>query len=409
MSRAVADPAMTKDTCGWGGMIGTSAALLAARGFTGLDSEFMLTTDDLALGERWEVLEIYFKHYPCCRWSQPGIDAALRLRPPTRPASRRSWSARSPQPTCCRAAGPRNTEEMQYSLVWPIATALARGCFGVDEVLGGFDDPLVATIAGRIQVEVDPGLTRAFPARRLTELEVVSSDGATVRSGDDRGGGGAPHRRLGGRGGRQGAAVPRPGRRPFRWRCGPSRRPRPCRDARGTSSFGCWRSVSVPRRWITWETPDEQHGGVHAGVPARGDRSRSRPPSAPARREADEHSAFPAENFADLRRLRLVALTAPERLGGHGLWTEGAFTPFYELIEALAWVDTSTAQLLQVHSHALGFLSRHGTPAQHERFLAEIVARGQLLASVGQRDAAERRRSPACTRRSSSPTATGGG
>ena len=100
-------------------------------------------------------------------------------------------------------------------------------------------------------------------------------------------------------------------------------------------------------------------------------------------READEHSAFPAENFADLRRLRLVALTAPERFGGHGLWTEGAFTPFYELIEALAWVDTSTAQLLQVHSHALGFLSRHGTPAQHERFLTEIVARGQLLASVG--------------------------
>ena len=100
-------------------------------------------------------------------------------------------------------------------------------------------------------------------------------------------------------------------------------------------------------------------------------------------READEHSAFPAENFADLRRLRLVALTAPERFGGHGLWTEGAFTPFYELIEALAWVDTSTAQLLQVHSHALGFLSRHGTPAQHERFLTEIEAGGQLLPSVG--------------------------
>jgi hypothetical protein len=72
---------------------------------------------------------------------------------------------------------------MQYSLVWPIATALARGRFGVDEVLGGFDDPLVAKIAERIRVEVDPGLTRAFPARRLTELEVVSSDGTTVRSG----------------------------------------------------------------------------------------------------------------------------------------------------------------------------------------------------------------------------------
>jgi alkylation response protein AidB-like acyl-CoA dehydrogenase len=100
-------------------------------------------------------------------------------------------------------------------------------------------------------------------------------------------------------------------------------------------------------------------------------------------RGADDASSFPAENFADLRHLGLVALTAPESLGGHGLWSEGAFTPYYELIEALAWVDTCTAQLLQVHSHALGFLSRHGTPAQHERFLEEIVARGQLLASVG--------------------------
>jgi alkylation response protein AidB-like acyl-CoA dehydrogenase len=100
-------------------------------------------------------------------------------------------------------------------------------------------------------------------------------------------------------------------------------------------------------------------------------------------RAADDASSFPAENFADLRRLGLVALTAPESLGGHGLWSEGAFTPYYELIEALAWVDTCTAQLLQVHSHALGFLSRHGTPAQHERFVEEIVARGQLLASVG--------------------------
>jgi 2-methylcitrate dehydratase PrpD len=182
MTRAVADPAMTKDTCGWGGLIGTSAALLARRGFTGLDSEFMLTTGALGLGERWEVLELYLKHYPCCRWSQPGIDAALRLRPD--PASIESVVVRTFEAAdLLSRRRPGNTEEMQYSLVWPIATALARGRFGVEEVLGGFDDPLVAGIAERIRIEVDPELTRAFPGRRLTELEVVSSDGTTVRSG----------------------------------------------------------------------------------------------------------------------------------------------------------------------------------------------------------------------------------
>ena len=39
MSRAVTDPAMTKDACGWGAFIGMSAALLAEAGFTGLRSQ----------------------------------------------------------------------------------------------------------------------------------------------------------------------------------------------------------------------------------------------------------------------------------------------------------------------------------------------------------------------------------
>jgi 2-methylcitrate dehydratase PrpD len=182
MPRAVGDPAMTKDTCGWGGLIGTTSAMLAGRGFTGLDAEFMLSQADLELGRRWEVLELYLKHYPCCRWSQPGIDAALRLRPD--PARIESVVVRTfAAADLLSRRRPGNTEEMQYSLVWPVATALARGRFGVEEVLGGFDDPLVARIAARIRVEVEPELTRAFPARRLTELEVISSDGTTVRSG----------------------------------------------------------------------------------------------------------------------------------------------------------------------------------------------------------------------------------
>ena len=261
---------MTKDTCGWGGMIGTSAALLAGRGFTGLDSEFMLTAGDLALGERWEVLEIYLKHYPCCRWSQPGIDAALRLRPdPTRIQTVvvRTFAAAD----LLSRRRPTNTEEMQYSLVWPIATALARGCFGVDEVLGGFDDPLVATIAGRIQVEVDPGLTRAFPARRLTELEVVSSDGATVRSGAIEAEG-EPHTAgwedvVAGKVLRfldPDVALPLA-----------VRREPPATTVSGRSRDELVRLLAFglgPRRWITTlGDTDEQRGGVHPGVPARGD------------------------------------------------------------------------------------------------------------------------------------------
>jgi alkylation response protein AidB-like acyl-CoA dehydrogenase len=100
-------------------------------------------------------------------------------------------------------------------------------------------------------------------------------------------------------------------------------------------------------------------------------------------RDLDDRSAFPTETFAELRAAGLLALTAPVEYGGGGLWWEGAYREFYELIEHLAFIDAPTAQLLQVHSHALGILARLGSEEQRQRFLPTIVSEGQLLASVG--------------------------
>jgi len=100
-------------------------------------------------------------------------------------------------------------------------------------------------------------------------------------------------------------------------------------------------------------------------------------------RRFDEQAAFPRENCAELREAGLLSLTVAEDRGGHGLWWDGRFSDYYEFLEALARADTSTAQLLQVHSHALGVVSRHATPAQADEVVAPIVARGELLASVG--------------------------
>jgi 2-methylcitrate dehydratase PrpD len=191
MPRAVNDPAMTKDTTGWGAFMGTSCAMLAARGFTALDSEFMQASEELELGSRWELLELYLKPYPCCRWSQPGIDAALRLRADgLDPARIDEIEVR----TFAAAADlswrrPENTEEMQYSLAWPVATALARGRFGVDEVLTGFADADAARLVERMRLVVDPELTERFPGRRLTALVVRMDDGTELRTGAVEAGG----------------------------------------------------------------------------------------------------------------------------------------------------------------------------------------------------------------------------
>jgi alkylation response protein AidB-like acyl-CoA dehydrogenase len=100
-------------------------------------------------------------------------------------------------------------------------------------------------------------------------------------------------------------------------------------------------------------------------------------------RALDDEAAFPAENFAELRAAGLLALTAPVEFGGDGMWWDGRYREYYELIEHLARIDSPTAQLLQVHSHALGILARLGSVEQRRRFLPDIVAQGRLLASVG--------------------------
>jgi len=180
--RSCADPAMTKDACAWGAWLGVSSALMAQGDFTSVAAQF-LDSDLSDLGDRWALQELYVKAYPCCRWTQGAIRAALSLigddGPPA--AAVETVTIR----TFAAADGlakvqPTTTEEAQYNLVWPVATVLARGRFGVEEVLGPFDDPLVAEIAARTTVVVDDELTAAFPARRFAAIEVVRRDGSVA-------------------------------------------------------------------------------------------------------------------------------------------------------------------------------------------------------------------------------------
>jgi alkylation response protein AidB-like acyl-CoA dehydrogenase len=100
-------------------------------------------------------------------------------------------------------------------------------------------------------------------------------------------------------------------------------------------------------------------------------------------RELDEQAAFPAENFAELRAAGLLALTAPAEFGGDDMWWGTRYREFYEILERLGRIDSPTGQMLQVHSHALGILSRLSTPEQQRLLLPDIVAEGRLLASCG--------------------------
>ena len=100
-------------------------------------------------------------------------------------------------------------------------------------------------------------------------------------------------------------------------------------------------------------------------------------------RAYDDAAAFPEEDFARLREEGLLALTVPTELGGRGFWQGARFLPFYLVLEAIAAGAASTAQLLQVHSHASGIIAYLGNDEQRQRFLGEVAGRGALIASCG--------------------------
>lgn len=176
---------MTKDACAWGASVGVSSSLLAAQGFTSVRPEFLDSELD-DLGRRWRLEELYIKAYPCCRWSQGAIAAAMQAtggRTLT-PGDVRRVRVR----TFAAADGlakvvPESTEEAQYSLMWPVACVLARGRFGVPEVLGPFTDPDVRAMFEKVEIEVDAALTAQFPHRRLTAVQIELGDGERLGAG----------------------------------------------------------------------------------------------------------------------------------------------------------------------------------------------------------------------------------
>ncbi len=182
--RSVADPAMTKDACGWGAYVGVSSALLAHGGFTALAGSFLDHADVSSLARTWRVLEVYVKEFPCCKWTDAALAAALRLRRAHdfRPDGIARVRVRTFAAAAALARGvPERTEEAQYSLVWPVAYALAHGEYTVASIVEpGLHDPLARGLATRVEVEVDAAMDEPFPARRLAHVTVELRDGSSV-------------------------------------------------------------------------------------------------------------------------------------------------------------------------------------------------------------------------------------
>lgn len=136
------------------------------------------------LGDRYGIMDIYFKPYPCCRHLHGAIDAVRELKRiyGLRPSHVRAIrvgtyevAARHDRRDC------RNLLDAQMSLPYAVALALVQD----DVALQGFrpDEGLrrkLQPVIDKVHVEVDGGCEADYPAKRPAVVEIALVDGKTV-------------------------------------------------------------------------------------------------------------------------------------------------------------------------------------------------------------------------------------
>ena len=177
---------------------GVYAGILAQGGFTGpkmiLEAEdgglFQAFSDhyDLeavsrGLGEKFEILEMSIKPYPCCRTLHGPLDAVLKLREreKLRPEMIQNIRVRAYEVAinqCGYTQVPSTPVDAQFSMPYALSVALFDGEAGLAQfTLDRILDEKVLDLAQKINVVMDEELDKLYPAKWSFIIEVATNDG----------------------------------------------------------------------------------------------------------------------------------------------------------------------------------------------------------------------------------------
>ena len=187
--RSVEYPSMNKDGVPFGVMVGALAVMDALCGFEG--NKNLLESDEHShylddLGKKYQVMDLYFKPYTCCRWAHPAIDACIGLMKEHAISAEDIESVTIQtfhRATLLSKIIPQTVDEAQYNIAYPVAAALIYGDFGYAQVRQeSLGDPKVVEMMQKLSFAVDPALDSQFPARRICRAQIVTKDGRTLLS-----------------------------------------------------------------------------------------------------------------------------------------------------------------------------------------------------------------------------------
>lgn len=187
--RAVEYPSMNKDGVPFGTMIGVAAVLETIAGTTGKTNLLELDKYDYLgddLGSNYEIMNLYFKPYTCCRWAHPPIDAALSLIKKHRINSNLISEINVftfLAATRLSKIYPESTDEAQYNISFPIAAAIVDGDLGFTQVIDeNLNRKEVIEIMDKINYFVDEEIESKFPQERLCKVEIKTKNGESFMS-----------------------------------------------------------------------------------------------------------------------------------------------------------------------------------------------------------------------------------
>jgi 2-methylcitrate dehydratase PrpD len=189
---------------GWGAAAGITAAVLAQSGFVGptrvYEGKFGLFETHLqahiseakmdrltaGLGARWHLDDTAIKPYPVCHFIHGCADAAIDLSREISSSDIVAVEALLPEPTLPIVAEPHDAKatpttdyEAKFSAQFVVATCLARGRFGLAELLdSNFADPELLDLSAKVRCKADPDT--AFPTYFSGGVSVTLADGRTV-------------------------------------------------------------------------------------------------------------------------------------------------------------------------------------------------------------------------------------
>lgn len=187
--RAVQYPSMNKDGVPFGSLVGTMAVLETLAGETGrthlLEApEFKHYVD--SLGEKFYIRDLYFKPYTCCRWAHQPISACISLKSTFKiDADAVEYVRVHTFEAAARLSqeAPKDTDEAQYNIAFPVAAAIVYGDVGYLQVRDeAVQDRKVLDMMSRLSFVIDPEMEKGFPARRLAWVEMGTNDGKVYRS-----------------------------------------------------------------------------------------------------------------------------------------------------------------------------------------------------------------------------------